>query len=145
MRTTLLHRALQVDAIVSGLLGVLLVAASGPVGRQLDLPAGFLLATGVFLLAWAAAVGWVGSRVDVPRKGAIAVIVLNFVWVADSVVLLLTDWVQPNGAGVAVVIAQAVAVLAVAELQYAGLRRQTRQTRQTTQGRRTGYAVGAGT
>jgi hypothetical protein len=61
-RSTLLHRALQLDAAASGLLGVLLVAASGTVGRLLDLPAVLLLDAGVVMLVWAGVTGWLGTR-----------------------------------------------------------------------------------
>lgn len=121
-RSTLLHRALQLDAVATGLLGVLLVAASGPVGELLDLPAALLLDAGVLMLVWAGVTGWLGTRERVPRRGAAVVIVLNLLWVIDSVALLLTGWVEPNGLGVAFVVVQALAVLALAALQYAGLR-----------------------
>ena len=50
-------------------------------------------------------------------------IVANAVWSADSLLLLVTGWVQPTAAGTAFVIAQAVAVAVYAELQFVGLRR----------------------
>jgi hypothetical protein len=122
-RAGLLRRALQLDAAASGLLGIVLAAASGPVGRLFDLPASVLLGTGLVLVVWAAVVGWLGTRAEVPRRGAVAVIVLNLLWAIDSVVLLVTGWIEPNGLGLAFVLAQAAAVLVFAELQYAGLRR----------------------
>jgi len=122
-RNTLLHRALQLDAVASGILGAVLVAASEPVGRLLDLPPILLFGAGLVMLAWAAVTGWLGTRLVVPRGGAIAAVVVNLVWVANSVVLLLTGWVEPNGLGVAFILVQALAVLALTELQYTGLRR----------------------
>jgi hypothetical protein len=122
-RDSLLHRALQLDAVASGLLGVLLVATSEATGELLDLPAMLLLDVGVVLLVWAAIVGWLGTRALVPRKGAVTAIVINLLWVIDSFALLLTGWVEPNGLGVAFVVVQALAVLGFAALQYAGLRR----------------------
>ena len=122
-RDSLLHRALQLDAVASGLLGVLLVAASEGAGRLLDLPAVLLLDVGVVLLVWAGVTGWLGTRARVPRRGAAAVMVLNVLWAVDSVALLLTGWVEPNGLGVAFVVGQALAVLGLTAVQYAGLRR----------------------
>jgi len=121
-RGTLLHRALQLDAVASGLLGALLVAASGAVGRLLGLPAVLLLDAGVVMLVWAGVAGWLGARARVPRRGAAAVIVINVLWAVDSVVLLFTGWVEPNGLGVAFVVVQALAVLGLAAVQYVGLR-----------------------
>jgi hypothetical protein len=122
-RSTLLHRALQADAIASGAFGLLLVAASEPAARRFDLPATLLLDAALVTLVWAAVTGWLGTRAAVPRKGAIAVIVINLLWAVDSLALLATGWVEPNGLGVAFVAVQALAVLALAELQYVGLRR----------------------
>jgi CHASE2 domain-containing sensor protein len=122
-RVTLLHRALQLDAVASGVLGALLAVTSGATGRLLDLPAALLLDAGIVMLAWAAITGWLGTRAVVPRRGAVAAIVVNLLWAIDSVALLVTGWVEPNGLGVAFVVVQALAVLGLAELQYQGLRR----------------------
>jgi hypothetical protein len=43
----------------------------------------------------------------------------------DSVLLLFTGWVEPTGLGEVFVIAQAVVVAVVAELELVGLRRST--------------------
>jgi hypothetical protein len=53
------------------------------------------------------------------------IIALNAVWVVDSIMLLFSGWVAPNGLGYAVVIAQAAAVLVLADLEYMGLKRST--------------------
>jgi hypothetical protein len=122
-RDGLLRRALRLDAVASGVLGAVLVVASGPVGRLLELPAMLLLDAGLVMLVWAAVTGWLGTRAPIPRRGAAAVIVVNLLWAIDSAVLLVTGWVEPNGLGVAFVLVQAAAVLGLAELQYLGLRR----------------------
>jgi hypothetical protein len=54
-----------------------------------------------------------------------AVIVVNALWVLDSVALLFMDWIAPNLVGAIFIAAQAVAVGVFAELQYVGLRKQT--------------------
>jgi len=122
-RGTLLHRALQLDACASAVLGALLVATSGAAGQLLDLPAMPLLDAGVVMLVWAGVTGWLGTRARVPRRGAVAVIIMNALWTVDSVALLLTGWVEPNGLGVAFVVVQALAALGLTALQYVGLRR----------------------
>jgi hypothetical protein len=50
------------------------------------------------------------------------VIGLNAMWVVESGLLLIGDWVQPTTLGIAFVIAQAVAVGVFAELQYFSVR-----------------------
>ncbi len=47
----------------------------------------------------------------------------NAVWAADCVILLVSGWVAPTGLGYGFVIAQALVVALLAELQYFGLRR----------------------
>jgi hypothetical protein len=121
-RGTLLHRALQLDAVASAVLGALLVVTSEATGQLLDLPAMLLLDAGVVMLVWAGVTGWLGTRARVPRGGAAAVIIVNVLWAIDSLALLLTGWVEPNGLGVAFVVVQALAVLGLAALQYVGLR-----------------------
>lgn len=50
-------------------------------------------------------------------------VVVNLLWAIDSIALLFTGWIDPNGLGVAFVVAQAVVVFGFAELEYVGLRR----------------------
>jgi len=54
-----------------------------------------------------------------------AVVACNAVWALDSVILLLTGWVQPTVLGEVIVLAQAVIVATLAELEFVGLRRST--------------------
>lgn len=65
------------------------------------------------------------TRERLSRTGVWAIIGVNALWVADSILLLLTGWVAPTGFGVAFIVMQAVAVALFAELQYMGLRRST--------------------
>jgi hypothetical protein len=51
------------------------------------------------------------------------VIAANAIWAIDSIALLFTGWVQPNLLGQAFVVAQALSVAAIAELQYIGVKR----------------------
>jgi hypothetical protein len=54
------------------------------------------------------------------------VIFCNLLWAANCIVLLLSGWVGPNGLGYAFIIAQAVVVVILAELQYVGMRKSVR-------------------
>src|SRR5688572_13831216 len=118
-----LRRAVQGDAIITGAMAVLLVAAAGFLSPLLNLPESFLRETGIFLVVYAALVGFLGSRELMPKLAVCLVIGANALWAVDSIVLLFTGWVQPNALGQAFVVAQAIAVGVIAELQYIGLKR----------------------
>lgn len=118
-----LRRAIVGDALVTGAMAVMLVASAGFLGPLLNLPVTFLREVGVFLVVYAALVGYLGSRELMPKLAVWAVIVANAVWTIDSIALLFTGWVQPNMLGTAFVVAQALSVGAIAELQYIGLKK----------------------
>jgi hypothetical protein len=77
----------------------------------------------LILLPYAAGVAYLGTCESLSRGAVWAVIVLNAVWVLDSVLLLLSGRVAPTMLGTAFVLAQALVVLLFAEAQYLGLRR----------------------
>lgn len=118
-----LRRAIQGDAIITGAMALLLVAAAGVLGPMLNLPESFLRQIGIFLIVYAALVGFLGTRETMLRFAVWAVILCNALWTIDSIVLLFTGWVSPNLLGTAFIVAQAVSVGIIAELQYIGLRR----------------------
>jgi hypothetical protein len=51
-----------------------------------------------------------------------AVIGYNVLWALDSALILMTGWLAPSALGYAFVVAQALVVALLAELQYFGLR-----------------------
>jgi hypothetical protein len=104
-------------------MAVLLVAAAGLLGPLLNLPVSFLREVGIFLIVYAALVGFLGTRELMPRLAVWMVIAANAIWTIDSIALLFTSWVQPNLLGQAFVVAQALSVGVIAELQYIGLKR----------------------
>ncbi|MDI3307474.1 MAG: hypothetical protein QJR07_10240 [Acetobacteraceae bacterium] len=119
----LLRWALLADAAASGAMCLLMLLGAGPLGRLLSLSAGLLSGAGLVLLPYAALIAWLGSRASLTRPAVWVVIGINAVWAADSLLLLASGWVQPNGLGQAFIIAQALAVALFAELQFLGLRR----------------------
>jgi hypothetical protein len=123
--SSLLRRVLVVDAVSSGALGVAMIAFAELFASLLQLPVELVSEAGIVLLPFAAFVGFVASRPEPTRIAVWIIIALNAVWVVDSIMLLFTGWVAPNGLGYAVVIAQAAAVLVLADLEYMGLRRST--------------------
>ena len=118
-----LRRAIQADAIFSGVSAVLLTLGAGAFAPLLNLPEALLRETGLFLIAYAALVGWLGMRPTMPKALVTIVIAGNAVWTLASIALLLSGAVSPNLLGEAAIAMQAVVVGALAELQYIGLRR----------------------
>jgi hypothetical protein len=118
-----LRRAIQADAIFSGVSAVLLTFGAGALAPPLNLPEALLRETGLFLIAYAALVGWLGTRQSMPKALVAIVIAGNAAWTIASIALLFSGAVTPNLLGKAFVAAQAIAVGALAELQYIGLHR----------------------
>ena len=118
-----LRRAILADAIFSGVSALLLTFGAGALAPLLNLPEALLYETGPFLIAYAALVGWLGTRQSMPKALVVMVIAGNAAWTLASIALLFSGTVTPNLLGEIFIAAQAVAVGALAELQYIGLRR----------------------
>ncbi len=116
-----LRRLLFLDAAISGVTGVMLLAAAPAIARLLALPEPLLRYAGFSLLPFAGLVLYLATRDILPRGGVWTIIMLNAAWVIGSAALLFL--VAPNTLGYAFVIVQAIAVAALAEMQYMGLRR----------------------
>jgi hypothetical protein len=123
--SSLLRRILIVDAVTSGASGIAMLAFAELFASLLQLPVELVREAAIIMLLFAAFVGVVVSRREPARVAVWAVIVLNAVWVVDSILLLFTDWVAPNALGYVFVIAQATMVLVFADLEYMGLKRST--------------------
>lgn len=118
----LLRTALLIDGLISGAMGLLVLAASW-LGAFLELPRDFLFGAGASLLPFAVALVWLARRAALNRLAVWAVIAINALWVVESLLLLIGGWLTPNLLGYGFVIAQAVAVLAFSELEWFGLKR----------------------
>jgi hypothetical protein len=119
----LLRQVLLVDAATGAVMGLLLVVTANLLAPLLGLSAALLDYAGLSLIPFAALVCWVASRQQLPRAGVWAIIACNVVWSADSILLLLSGYVALTVLGYAFVIAQALVVAILAELEYIGLRR----------------------
>ncbi|TPG57209.1 hypothetical protein EAH89_12215 [Roseomonas nepalensis] len=117
-----LRRALLLDAAASGATGALMLLAASPLAELTLLPPGLLRAAGAVLIPYTAFVLWLGRHAAPPRGLVRAVVAINLLWTVESVAILALGWVSPNALGTAFVLAQALAVLAFAGLQAAGLR-----------------------
>ncbi|HXV94031.1 MAG TPA: hypothetical protein VD813_12075 [Pseudonocardia sp.] len=119
----LLRLALRLDAGASGLLGVLAVVAAPALATLLGPPSAVLVGVGAFLVVFAAGLLVLAARAVMPPAAVRVVVVGNLAWSVASVVAVVAGWSVLTGLGVAVVLAQALAVTAFADLQWLGLRR----------------------
>lgn len=116
-----LGAVLRLDALTSGAMGILLLAAGGMLAPVLGLPEGLLRGAGLVLLPFAA---FVLHAARGPAPSAVRVVIgLNLAWVAASLVLLVSGLVAPSIWGDLLIIAQAMVVALFALLQANGLRR----------------------
>jgi hypothetical protein len=124
--STFLRRVLALDAMLSAVMGAVLVLAVAPLSSLLSLPDSLLTWAGLSLLPFAAFIGWLATRELPPRAGVWAVVVCNAFWAVDSLVLLASGWVEPTLLGKAFVIFQALVVALLAAFELFGLRQASR-------------------
>lgn len=120
-----LRQVLFVDAAVSGAAGLLMAAGATFLSPLLGLPVGLLFWAGVALVPFVGLLIVVARRKQASRLMLIDIIAINALWVAASFGLLVSGAVSPTILGYAFVIAQALAVALLAELQFVGFRRTT--------------------
>jgi len=118
-----LRRALQIDALFSGVSALLLVFGAGFLASLTNLPEDFLRNAGLVLVAFVLGIGYLATRDMMPKIAVWAVIAINAVWTIDSIALLASGWVSPNLLGQVFIVAQAIAVGVFAELEFIGLRK----------------------
>ena len=119
---TFLRRSLELDGVASGLTGVLLLVAAGPVSTLIGNAApGVARVVGALLVVYAAALLWNARRATVARGEVVVAVLLNIGWVAGSAALIALGPLTVLG-NVAVA-AVAIAVLGFTLLEIVGLRR----------------------
>ena len=124
--STLLRRALAADAIGSGISAVLLLSSTTLMAGLTGLSAFFIEIVSFVLFPFAAWVGYLALQRNPSRTQVWCVIGVNALWVLESALLLFNSWAQLTLLGVVLVIAQAIAVGVIAELEYVGIRRAPR-------------------
>jgi hypothetical protein len=117
-----LSRVMGVDAASCAATGALQLGFTDDLARLTGLPAGLLIGTGAFLLAYAAAAAAMALRATPPRSLIGLVAIGNFGWAAACAALLASGVFAVTALGMAWVIAQAVTVVLLAEAQWMGLR-----------------------
>ncbi len=117
-----LRRLLALDAATCAAMGVALMTAAGPVAAAPALPEPLLFLAGAVVMPIAAFMALVALREQVPAVGALLVVAGNALWAAASLGIIVAGLVVPNALGLALVIAQALAVTVLAGLEYRALR-----------------------
>jgi hypothetical protein len=118
-----LRRALVLDAVASGATALLVIVAAGFIDVLLGLPVALLRGAGLLLVPYVAFVVFVATRPRIEPAAVWLIIACNALWALASFLLLLSGKFAPTGLGVAFVVAQALVVALLGELQYMGLRR----------------------
>lgn len=121
--TLFLRRVLALDALSCAGMGVLLAAAADSLAPLFGIPEGLVRGAGLLLLPVAAFMGGLASRPSPQPPLVWVVIVGNLAWVVESFVLIGQQGAAITALGTAFVGAQAAIVLALAGLEYMGLRR----------------------
>jgi hypothetical protein len=105
-RGGLIRLLLKLDAVASGTLGVLSLAASPALDDLLGTPLALLVPVGVFLVVWAAALSFIASRPRINRTAVWVVILLNLLYAADGVVVVAAGLFPLTALGTAFVLFQ---------------------------------------
>ncbi|HEU5097612.1 MAG TPA: hypothetical protein VFU22_01115 [Roseiflexaceae bacterium] len=123
VRPSLLRLALRADAIFCLALGAISLVAAQPLAAMLGIPALALDIMGAIVAVYGAFLLYTAAQAQVGRRIALAALVLDVIWVIDSAVLLIAGWLPLTNAGMWTVGIVALAVVALAELKFFGLRR----------------------
>jgi hypothetical protein len=117
-----LRYVLWADALSCLVCGLLQATFTATLSERLGLPAMLLADTGTFLLFYGAAVAFLATRNRTPGAIIWLLIAGNIGWAVACIALLLGGGLELTLLGKAYVVAQALAVVVLAELQYVGLR-----------------------
>jgi hypothetical protein len=121
--STLLKWVLLADAATCTATGLMMMIGSGDLEQFLGLPADLMFYAGFSLIPFAIFLVFLATRQLSSASPVWAAILLNVLWTADSLLLLVTGWVTPTQWGYVLVIAQALGVATLAGLEYVGLRK----------------------
>ena len=122
---SLLRLAMRADAVLSGLVGVALIAAAGWFSELTGLPTAVAYGAGAAFVVYAIVV-FLAAGLEQVRAAGIATVVANLLFTVAAVVVVLAQPVDLTTAGVVAVLAGGVYTLVFADLQYLGLRRMWR-------------------
>jgi hypothetical protein len=122
-RSATLRLILKLDAVATGAVGILSLAASPVLDDLLGTPMTLLRPIGLFLIVYAAFVWIVGTRQRVSRPAVWTAILINLLWAVDSVVVVAAGWFPLTALGIAFVFVQGAVVALFAAAQLYALRK----------------------
>ena len=117
---SLLRMAMRVDAVLSGLCGVVLMAAAGPISGFTGFSKAAEFATGAVFVVYTVVV-FLAAGLQKVRTAGIATAIANLIFTVAAVVAVIE--LDLTTAGVVVTLASGVYTLVFADLQYLGVRR----------------------
>jgi hypothetical protein len=117
---------LKLDAVATGVVGLLSMAAGPMLDDLLGIPLALLVPVGLFLVAYAVAIWIVATRRRVSRPAVWAAVAINLLYVMDCVVVVAAGWFLLTPLGVAFVLLQAAAVTLFAAAQLYALQKMAR-------------------
>lgn len=124
--TPFLRNVLRVDAVLSALTALMMMADAELMAAWTGLPSGLMTAIGVALVPWAALLAWLSTRTVVANAAIGTVVALNFCWMADCALAAFGAFNVPQGLGIVLLVVQAVGTFVIAELEWMGMKRAPR-------------------
>ena len=115
----------RLDSLAAITMGIVLLLWAAPLTTLAGwpIPQAFLSGVGLFLVPWAGFNAWVATQPSVPVRAARVHLAVDASWVLGSGALLVVYGPRMSGIGIAIVSAQAVAVLGVFSLKLVGVAR----------------------
>lgn len=121
--TGLLRTVLLVDGLACMALGVGMLALNGWLATTLGVPVTLIVVLAAYLTLYGAEETFVATRESATPGVVVTLILLNAMWVLDSVILLAAGWFSPTTTGTVVFAVGAAGVLVVTLLQAYTYRR----------------------
>ncbi len=118
-----LRKALFTDAVISGLASAGMIAGAGLTAGPFGLPAELLTWASVACIPFVALIVFALRSRAVPAGLIVAIVAINFAWVAGSLYIAFGPSFAPTLLGRIFVLGQGAMVFVFAELQVIGLRR----------------------
>lgn len=118
-----LRKVLLADAVISGAAGLAMIGGADFTHGLLGLPSALIFWSGVALIPFVTMLALIVRAGAAPKGLLVAIIGINFAWVAGSLFVAFGPMFAPTLLGQAFIVAQAATVFLLAELQVTGLRR----------------------
>ena len=125
-----LRNALLADAASCVSMGLIIALGNRMIAALTAIPTSLLFYAGLLLLPIGLFMAMVAARPNAPSALTWPIIIGNLLWAVLSFGLILSGLIQPNALGVALIVAQALVVLALTALEYGALQRATADDRE---------------